>query len=94
MLLDFIIGATLMNALPHLLVGYGHIRFLSLFGYGNLPNIGYAALSTLVSTGLFSWKYGVEGWCTNMLYVGAITVLISYWIFGKIIIRFFEKKQE
>ena len=44
MLIDFIIGFALMNAMPHMLVGYGNIRFLGLFGYGNLPNIAYAAL--------------------------------------------------
>ena len=91
MLIDFIIGVTLMNALPHMLVGYGNIRFLGLFGYGNLPNIAYAALSTFISTGLFTWKYGLEGWTGNMLYVGAVSVLIAYWFLGKVFIRLFKK---
>ena len=92
MLTDFIIGATLMNAMPHMLVGYGNIRFLGLFGYGNLPNIAYAALSTVLSAGLFTWKYGIEGWTNNTLYFGGLFVLTAYWIFGKWMIRFFEKK--
>lgn len=95
MLIDFIIGLTLVNALAHMLVGYGNIRFLGLFGYGNLANVTYAALSTLVSVGLFSWKYGMEGWTNNMMYVGGMSVLLAYWVGGKILIRLFsEKKNE
>lgn len=91
MIIDLIIGITLINALPHMLVGYGNIRFLGLFGYGNLPNIAYAALSTIISITLFSWKYGVEGWMTNGVYVGGCFVLAAYWIFGKWLIKIFSK---
>ena len=93
MFIDFIIGLTLMNAMPHMLVGYGNIRFLGLFGYGNIPNIAYAALSTIISTGLFTWKYGMEGWATNGIYIGALVVLIAYWLTGKWLIKMFEKKE-
>ncbi|MEZ4932672.1 MAG: hypothetical protein R2788_11195 [Saprospiraceae bacterium] len=91
MIIDLIIGITLINALPHMLVGYGNIRFLGLFGYGNLPNIAYAALSTIISITLFSWKYGMEGWMTNGIYVGGILVLLAYWILGKWLIKIFSK---
>jgi hypothetical protein len=90
MIIDLIIGITLINALPHMLVGYGNIRFLGLFGYGNLPNIAYAALSTIISITLFSWKYGMEGWMTNGIYVGGILVLLAYWILGKWLIKIFS----
>ncbi|HFA51138.1 MAG TPA: hypothetical protein ENJ95_19175 [Bacteroidetes bacterium] len=94
MLIDFIIGLTLMNAMPHMLVGYGNIRFLGLFGYGNLPNIAYAALSTIISVSLFSWKYGVEGWTENFIYLGALAVLVAYWVTGKWLIGFFKKNKQ
>lgn len=91
MIIDLIIGITLINALPHLLVGYGNIRFLGLFGFGNLPNIAYAALSTIISITLFSWKYGIEGWKTNGIYLGGLFVLAAYWFFGKLLIKIFSK---
>jgi hypothetical protein len=91
MIIDLIIGITLINALPHMLVGYGNIRFLGLFGYGNLPNIAYAALSTIISITLFSWKYGMEGWMSNGIYLGGILVLFAYWILGKWLIKIFSK---
>ena len=94
MLIDFIIGLTLMNALPHMLVGMGNIRFLGLFGYGNTQNIAYAALSTVVSCTLFTWKYGLEGWTENGIYLGAVAVLVAYWVTGKFLIRFFFKKMK
>ncbi len=92
MIIDFIIGITLMNAIPHMLVGYGKIRFLGLFGYGDNQNIAYALLSTIISVSLFSWKYGMAGWQENAIYTGAIFVLSAYWIFGKILIKYFSKK--
>ncbi len=92
MIIDFIIGATLMNALPHLLVGQGNIRFLGLFGFGNMQNIAYAGLSTVISTSLFTWKYGLDGWQENTIYSGAVFVLATYWFFGKIFIKYFAEK--
>ncbi len=91
MLIDFIIGLTIMNAMPHMLVGYGNIRFLGLFGFGNLSNIAYSALSTIISISLFTWKYGVEGLVTNGIYIGAVSVLFIYWVTGKWLMKFFSK---
>ena len=78
--------------MPHMMVGYGNIRFLALFGFGNKSNIAYAALSTLFSISLFSWKYGIEGWQTNGIYVGAVGILIIYWVTGQWVINFFKNK--
>ena len=94
MLIDFIIGFTIMNAMPHMLLGYGNIRFLALFGYGNRSNVAYAALNTIISAGLFTWKYGMEGWSTNMIYVGAVLILMIYWATGKWLIKFYGKRDD
>ena len=43
-LTDFIIGLTLMNAMPHFVLGTFQARMLSGFGYGDHANIIYGRL--------------------------------------------------
>ena len=42
--IDFIISATLMNAMPHLVLGTWKGRMFSAFGFGDKQNIAYGFL--------------------------------------------------
>ena len=61
---DFIIGALLMNAMPHLVIA------LSLYGY----------------------NYGLTSILENGYLIGALTVLVLFFIFGQFIVNFYAKK--
>ena len=58
--IDLIIGATLMNAMPHLVLGIWKGRMFSIFGFGNLQNILYGVLNLVVSVCLFTYQHGIE----------------------------------
>ena len=52
-LIDFIIGLTLMNAMPHFVLGTFRARMLSGFGYGHRANIAYGLLNFSISLALY-----------------------------------------
>nr|WP_321222898.1 hypothetical protein [uncultured Psychroserpens sp.] len=89
--IDFIIGALLVNAMPHLIFGLTKTHFLGLFGYSSKGNIGYAILQFMICIVLFCYKYGYEALLNNGYLIGGLTVLILYFIFGKFLVRFYGK---
>ena len=91
-LIDFIIGLTLVNTLPHFVLGIWKGRMLSGLGFGNTANILYGLINFIISISLFFYKYGFEGILENGIYLGALFVIISYFLIGKLCYTYFHKK--
>lgn len=92
-IVDFIIGALLVNAMPHLIFGLTKTHFLGLFGYSSKGNITYAILQFLLCFILFHFNYGYKELFNNGFLIGGITVLSLYFIFGKIVVKFYGKQK-
>lgn len=90
-IVDFIIGATLMNAMPHFVLGTWNARILSAFGFGNKQNKAYSLLNLVVSLTLFGYKYGIESLFNHGIYVGGLTILVIYIVTGHFWRNLFEK---
>ena len=82
-LIDLIIGLTLMNAMPHFVLGIWKGRMFSAFGFGDARNILYGLLNFSVSLGLFVYNYGLEGLVRNGIYSGALILLGIYFLTGR-----------
>src|SRR3954462_4817999 len=88
---DIIIGLTLMNAMPHYVLGVWKGKMLSGFGTGHTKNIVWGLLNFIVSVSLFIYKYGLKGFAENGIYLGACIVLVTflgtsygwYWFYNK-----------
>lgn len=80
--IDFFIGFFLMNAMPHFILGKWNQRMLSGFGYGDRANQWYSLANLAVSLALFIYHYGAAGLLVNGMYVGALTILIAFYILG------------
>ena len=91
-IIDFLIGLTLVNVLPHYMVGILNIRFLGLYGYGNRQNIAYAWTSLVISAVLFHLNYGISSLLDHLWYLGGLSVILSYLLLGRLLIRIFKKK--
>lgn len=92
-IIDFIIGALLVNAMPHLVFGQTKAHFLGLFGYKPSGNILYAVLQMLASVALYVYEYGIEELLNNGIFIGGLTVLVLYFIFGDFMVRFYKSKK-
>jgi hypothetical protein len=92
-LVDFIIGISLMNAMPHFVLGTWKGRILSAFGFGNKQNILYSMLNFVVAISLFVYKYGGQAIMKNGIFAGALCVLLLYYVFGPFIYRIFREKK-
>lgn len=92
--LDFIIGVLVVNAMPHLIFGLTKTHFLGLFGYSSKGNIAYAILQFIVCISLYIYNYGYEKLLDNGILIGALTVLILYFVFGKVLVRFYGKQEK
>lgn len=79
---DFIIGLTLMNAMPHFVLGIWKGRMFSGFGTGNVQNILYGLLNFAISIGLYLYKYGLDHLLGNSMYLGALILLLIYFLTG------------
>ena len=79
-LVDFLIGLTLMNAMPHLVLGVWKGRMFSAFGFGNWKNIAYGSLNLVVSIGLFVYRHGLGQVAQDGIYAGALTILVIYFL--------------
>ena len=90
-LIDFLIGALLANAMPHLIFGLTKTHFLGMIGYSPKGNIIYAILQLILCLALFLFNYGYKELLDNGYLLGGITVLILYFIFGKILVKFYKK---
>ncbi len=90
-LIDFLIGFTLMNAMPHFVLGVWGGRMFSAFGFGNNQNIAYGLLNFLISISLFLFRHGIEGLWENGLFAGAGLVLVIYFLTGHFWRNLFQK---
>ncbi len=91
-IIDFLIGLTLINALPHFVLGVWKGRMLSGLGFGNKQNILYGLINFTISITLFLYKYGFEGLTENGIYLGALFVVVAYFVLGKLLYRQFHEK--
>ncbi|SNR81989.1 hypothetical protein [Dokdonia pacifica] len=91
-IIDFLIGLTLINTIPHFVLGIWKGRMFSGLGFGNTQNILYGVLNLVISICLFVYKYGFEGMIQNSMYLGALFVIFSYFIVGNICYTYFHKK--
>lgn len=92
MIVDFLIGLTLINTIPHFVLGIWKGRMFSGLGFGNGANIGYGITNFAISIGLFLYKYGFSGLLENGIYLGALFVIICYFLVGKLCYTSFHKK--
>ncbi|WP_290701960.1 hypothetical protein [Lacinutrix sp.] len=92
-LIDFIIGGLLANAMPHLIFGLTKTHFLGMFGYSPKGNIMYAVVQFVLCIILFCLNYEYKELMENGYLVGAITVLVLYFIFGKFLVKSYGKKE-
>lgn len=81
--LDFIIGLTLVNTIPHFVLGIWKGRMFGGLGFGNRNNLLYGILNFAISISLFLYQYGLDGLLENFLYLGALFVILSYFAVGK-----------
>ena len=91
-LIDFLIGLTLMNAMPHFILGVWKGRMFSAFGFGDTKNILYGVLNFAVSLGLFVSKYGPDQLFKNGIYAGAMVLLVIYFLTGRLWFSIFHQK--
>ena len=77
-LIDFFIGLTLMNAMPHFVLGIWRQPMLSGFGLGNVKNKIWGLVNFVISITLFLVEYGWDGLLANGMYAGALLVLIVF----------------
>ena len=80
--IDFFIGFTLMNAMPHFVLGVWGGRMFSIFGFGNRQNLAYSLLNFLISAGLFGYHYGWVSIGQHGMYCGALAILVLYYLTG------------
>lgn len=90
-ILDFIIGAALMNAMPHFILGVWKGKMLSGFGMGNTRNILWGLFNFLLSIGLFIFKYGLDGLVANPIYLGAAFILVVFFFTSTFWYRYFYR---
>lgn len=79
-LFDFLIGFTLMNAMPHYILGVWKAKMLSGFGMGDTKNIVWGLVNFALSIGLFAYKYGLSYLPEHGMYLGALTILVTFFI--------------
>lgn len=91
-LIDFLIGLTLMNAMPHYILGTWKQRMISAFGFGDQANIAYGLLNYAVSISLFLYQYGAGQLLENGIYAGASSVFLIYFLTGPFWRRLFQKE--
>lgn len=77
-IIDLIIGITLMNAMPHYVLGVWKAKMLSGFGTGNTKNIVWGLCNFVASVSLFIYQYGIRGLIENQMYLGALIVLVTF----------------
>jgi hypothetical protein len=92
-IVDFIIGLTLMNAMPHFVLGVWKADMLSGFGVGHQRNIIWGLTNCIVSVSLFLYNYGLKGLSGNLIYAGALLVLLTFFITSRFWYNYFYKNK-
>jgi hypothetical protein len=90
-IIDFFIGLFLANAMPHFILGITKTKFLGLFGFSSTGNIVYALIQFVISLVLIHIQYGLAAIFKNGMLLAAILVLIMFFIFGKMVLRFYNR---
>ncbi|BDS09458.1 hypothetical protein [Aureispira anguillae] len=90
-IIDFIIGLTLMNAMPHFVLGVWKGRMVSGLGIGNWQNIIYGLINFVVAMSLYAYQYGLGTIAQNGIVAGALFVLVIYFLTGHFWYRLFNK---
>lgn len=90
--IDFLIGFTLMNAMPHFVLGTWGVRMLSGFGFGDKANVSWAFANLAISTGLFHYSYNLSNLGNHGIYAGALTLLLIFWIASPLWKKLFTNK--
>lgn len=92
-LIDFIIGARLMNAIPHFIFGLTKTHFLGLFGYSPKGNIAYAVLQLFLCVILCCYNYSLEELLNNSFLLGGLAVLLLFFIWENYLLNFIKKNK-
>lgn len=92
MILDFLIGVLLINSLPHFVLGITKTRFLGMFGYKPIANIWYAVIQFILALVLFHIQHGIAAILENGIFLGAACACLLFLVFGKSILKFYQKK--
>ena len=90
-IIDFFIGLFLANAMPHFILGITKTKFLGPFGFSPTGNIVYAVIQFVISLVLIHIQYGLAVIFKNGMLLAAMLVLIMFFIFGKIVLRCYNK---
>ena len=90
-ILDFLIGFFLMNAMPHWIFGITKTPMLSAFGLSPQANIAYSFLNVAIALTLFQFQYGIQTFLSSGIAVGALAMLVIYYLTGKFFVTFYAK---
>lgn len=78
--IDLSIGALLMNAMPHYVLGVWKAKMLSGFGMGNMRNVIWGLVNAAAALGLFLYEYGFDGFIKHQIFTGAFFILFVFLI--------------
>ena len=92
-LIDFIIGALIVNSLAHTIFGLTKTRYLGLFGYSPSGNIAYGVLQLVIVIVLLLLNYNYEEILQNGFVLGGLFVLLLFMLFGRFSLKLFSKKE-
>ena len=90
--IDFLIGLTMVNTLPHFTLGIWKGRMFSLFGFGDKQNIAYGILNFILSISLFHYKYGLATVLDHGMFVGGMFVAVAYFMVGHFLYKQWHEK--
>lgn len=93
-LLDFFTGFTLMNAMPHFVLGIWKAKMLSGFGSGNKQNVAWAFLNFAISIALFLYQYDFRGFVDHAMYSGALLVLLTFFCTSRLWVKHYYGKEK
>ena len=66
----------------------------SAFGFGDQKNILYGLLNFGISLSLFLYRYGMVNLLKNGIYLGALILLLVYFLTGQFWYTLFHKKYD
>lgn len=89
--IDFFIGLFLANAMPHFILGITKTKFLGPFGFSPWGNIAYAVIQFVISLVLIHIQYGLGILLKNGMLLAAVLVMTMFFIFGKMVLRFYNR---
>lgn len=92
--IDFFIGLTLVNALPHFVLGIWNGRMLSLFGLSPRANLAYGILNFVTCIALCWATYGWQVFLDNGIIAGGCFVIIGYFVIGRSCHRWFHLRSK